>query len=200
MRIQICGPLVIDRAGDRLESLLPGRQGRVAFTYLVTQRHRQISRDELASALWGDGSAADVQQGLNPLLSEARARRSGADAIEGRSTVRLHLPSAWVDLEAALDAIHRAESAVAQQSWAKAWGPAQVAMFVAARVVLVGEEAPWIDDLRRRLDDVHLRALDCYAAAELGVGGVEAAAGAAPRVPDRLIALAPLQRAATATS
>jgi SARP family transcriptional regulator, regulator of embCAB operon len=190
VRIQICGPLVIDRAGDRLESLLPGRQGRVAFTYLVTQRHRQISRDELASALWPDGSAADVQQGLNPLLSKLR-KALGADAIEGRSTLRLHLPSAWVDLEAALDAIHRAESAVAQQSWVKAWGPAQVAMFVAARVVLVGEEAPWIDDLRRRLDDIHLRALDCYAAAELGIGGVELAGAA--RASRQLIALAPLR-------
>ena len=64
---------------------------------------------------------------LNPLLSKLR-RVFGADAVDGRSTIRLCLRNAWVDLEAAAEAIHRAESSVAQQDWPRAWGPALTAL------------------------------------------------------------------------
>ena len=42
-----------------------------------------------------------------------------------------------------------------------------------SRVVLClqGHDLPWIDDWRRRLDDVRLRGLECLAAARLGLGG-----------------------------
>jgi SARP family transcriptional regulator, regulator of embCAB operon len=52
VRIQITGPLTIERGGQRLDALLPGRQGRLLFAYLVVNRHRQVPRDELAEALW----------------------------------------------------------------------------------------------------------------------------------------------------
>ena len=42
VRIQICGPLAVERDGQRLDAGLPGRQGRLLFTYLVVNRHRQI--------------------------------------------------------------------------------------------------------------------------------------------------------------
>jgi DNA-binding SARP family transcriptional activator len=190
LRIQICGPLAIEREGERLEARLPGRQGRLAFTYLVAHRHRHVSRDELAEALWPDAALTALDTGLNPLVSKLR-RVLGADAIEGRTTLRLHLPQAWVDLEAAAEAIHRAESSVAQADWVRAWGPSQVALFVAERDVLAGEDTPWIDELRRQLADIRIRALDCYAAAELGIGGTELAGAA--RAGRQLVRLAPLR-------
>ncbi|MFI5042138.1 MAG: BTAD domain-containing putative transcriptional regulator [Acidimicrobiales bacterium] len=189
-RVQICGPVVIECDGQRLEGRLPGRQGRLAFTYLVAHRHRLITRDELAEALWPDAVRSSTDAGLNPLVSKLR-KVLGADAIDGRSTLRLRLPGAWVDLEAAAEAIHRAESSVAQGDWIRAWGPSQVALFVAERDVLAGEDAPWIDEIRRQLADVRVRALECYAAAELGVGGAELAG--ATRAARRLVDLAPLR-------
>src|ERR1700722_15357507 len=132
VRIQICGALAVECDGERLDARLPGRQGRLLFTYLVVNRHRRIPRDELAEALWREPDPAAVDARLNPLLSKLR-RVFGADAIDGRSALRLCLPSAWVDLEAAAEAIHRAESAVAQQDWARAWGPGLTALFVAER-------------------------------------------------------------------
>jgi SARP family transcriptional regulator, regulator of embCAB operon len=48
LRIQICGPLAIERDGQRLDEMLPGRQGRLLLTYLVVNRHRQVPRDEVA--------------------------------------------------------------------------------------------------------------------------------------------------------
>jgi DNA-binding SARP family transcriptional activator len=124
------------------------------------------------------------------VLSKLR-RALGHEAIERRSTLRLNLPDAWVDLEAAAEAIHRAESSIAQGHWVRAWGPSQLALFVAEREILTGEDAAWIDDLRHHLTDIHIRALECYAAAELGVGGAELAG--AVRAAQQLIRLAPLR-------
>ena len=149
---------------------LPGRQGRLLFTYLVVNRHRQIARDELAEALWRESDPATVDTRLNPLLSKLR-RVFGADAVPGRSTLRLCLPEASVDLESAVEAIHRAESAVAQHDWRRAWGPTLVALFVAERDFLPGEDAPWINEIRDQLTELRLRALECYAATELALAG-----------------------------
>ena len=172
MRIQVCGTLAVERDGQRLEGRLPGRQGRLLFTYLVVCRHRQVPRDELAEALWREPDPAAVDARLNPLLSKLR-RVFGPEAVDGRSTIRLCLPAAWVDIEAAVEAIHRAESSIAQEDWPRAWGPALTAMFVAERGFLAGEDAPWIDEIRHQLTEIRLRALECYAAAGLGLGGTE---------------------------
>jgi DNA-binding SARP family transcriptional activator len=100
----------------------PAARAQLLFTYLVVNRHHHVPRDGLAEALKREPDPAAVDTRLNPLLSKLR-RVFGADAVDGRSTIRLCLPEAWVDLEAAIEAIHRAESSVAQQGWARAWGP-----------------------------------------------------------------------------
>ena len=189
LRVQICGALAIERDGQRLDGMLPGRQGRLLFTYLVVNRHRQVPRDEVAEALWREPDPAAVDARLNPLLSKLR-RVFGADSLDGRSALRLCL-DAWVDLEAAAEAIHRAESSVALQEWARAWGPALTALFAAERGFLPGEDAPWIDETRHQLAELRLRALECYAAAALGLGGTELAA--AVRAGRQLTRLAPLR-------
>ena len=190
VRIQICGALAIECDGQRLDAGLPGHQGRLLFIYLVVNRHRYVSRDEVAEALWREPDPAVVDARLNPLLSKLR-RVLGADSVDGRSTIRLCLADAWVDLEAAAEAIHRAESSVARQEWARAWGPALTALLVAERDFLPGEDARWIDEIRHQLTELRLRALECYAAATLGLGGTELAA--AVRAGRQLTRLAPLR-------
>ena len=190
--IQICGPLAIERdrpAAGRTPARPPGPG---LFTYLIVNRHRQVPRDELAEALWREPDPAAIDARLNPLLSKLR-RVFGADAVDGRSTIRLCLPDAWVDLEAAAEAIHRAESSVAQRHWARAWGPALTALFVAERGLLPGEDAPWIDEIRHQLTKLRLRALECYAAAELGLGGTEGARQRESAAGQQLTRLAPLR-------
>ena len=66
-----------------------------------------------------------------------------------------------------------------------------MALFVARRDFLPGEDAPWIDDIRHQLTLLHLRALECYAATELGIAGAELAG--AIRAGRQLIRLAPLR-------
>ena len=96
-----------------------------------------------------------------------------------------------VDIEAAAEAIHRAESAVAQQEWARAWGPALTALFISERDFLAGSDAPWIDETRNQLTLLRIRALECYAAAGLGIAGTELAA--AIRASRQVVQLAPLR-------
>jgi SARP family transcriptional regulator, regulator of embCAB operon len=188
-RIQICGRLAVEIAGRSITELIPRRQGRLLFTYLVVNRHRPASRDELIEALWPGELPPDTDGALSTVMSRLR-RAVGATLLVGRGELRLDLPAdAWVDLEAAEEAIHRAEAAVAQGKWAAGWGPSLVALFVARRGLLRGEDAPWIEPLRRRLDDIHCSALECYTAAALGLGGSELHVG--ERTARELIARAP---------
>jgi len=165
-RIQLCGKLAVELDGVRVEERLPGRQGRLLFGFLVVNRNRVLARDELVEALWPDGRDG----GLAPVLSKLRR----VVPLDGLRVVLP--PDARVDVEAAADAVHRAESALAQDDPRRAWGPAQVAMFVAARPFLPGAEGEWVDDMRRRLADIHIRAVEAYAQAGLGIGGTELAA------------------------
>jgi DNA-binding SARP family transcriptional activator len=71
----------------------------------------------------------------------------------------------------ALEGAHRAESGIAEGRWAAAWGPAGIAYHVTTRPFLTELEAPWIDEWRRRLEEVRLRGLECFALAGLGLGG-----------------------------
>lgn len=170
--MQLCGKLVARVDGRRVDALLPGRQGRLAFAFLTLNRHRVVTRGALAEALWPIDQPALVDTALSALLSKLR-KALGASALDGRGDVRLVLPDAWVDVEAASEAIHRAEAAVARQSWADVWGPGRVALHVVRRDFLAGEDAPWIDEERRRLEDIELRALECVGESSLALGRSE---------------------------
>ena len=170
-RIQLCGRFAVEIDGSRIEGALPGRRGRVLFAYLVLNRGRPLPRDELLMAGWGADVPAEARSGLNVLLSKLR-HGLGADHLQGRTQLELLLPQGtFVDVEAALEGAHRAESAIAEGRWVQAWGPAGIAYHVATRPFLTGLVAPWIDQWRRRLEEVRLRGLECFAAASLGLGG-----------------------------
>jgi DNA-binding SARP family transcriptional activator len=175
-RIQLCGKLVVVLEGRRIEHALPSRQGRLLFAHLVVHRRRQASRSQLIEALWPGGAPAAAERALSALLSKLRTTL-GNDLVTGRDRPALALPAdAYVDLEAASDRLHAAESAVAMEDWHRAWAPARAALHTAERGFLTGEEAPWIDAVRHDLEDLRLRAHDAVAAVALGLGGPELAA------------------------
>jgi len=170
-RIQLCGRYVVDIDGSRIEDTLPGRKGRVLFAYLVLNRGRAVPRGDLLMAGWGEDAPPEAGNALSVLLSKMR-HGLGADRIRGRTEIELLIPQAtFVDVEAALEGAHRAESSIAQGRWVQAWGPAGIAYHVATRPFLPGLDASWIDEWRRRLEEVRLRGLECFAAAGLGLGG-----------------------------
>jgi SARP family transcriptional regulator, regulator of embCAB operon len=169
-RIQLCGRLVVELDGRRVEDALPGVKGRLLFAYLVLNRDRRMSRDELLTAVYGEEASPDQRPSLSVLFSKLRGV-IGQELLVGRSEIELVLPrDAFVDVEAAREALHRAESHVAAGEWAESWGPAGVAYHVARRPLLQGEDRPWLEEWRRRLEDVHLRGLECFAEARLRLG------------------------------
>jgi SARP family transcriptional regulator, regulator of embCAB operon len=78
--------------------------------------------------------------------------------------------------EAARHAVHRAEAAVAARDWPRAWSASQAALCTARRDFLAGEEAPWVLQWRSFLEQLEVRALECYTAASIGIGASELAA------------------------
>jgi SARP family transcriptional regulator, regulator of embCAB operon len=188
-RIQLCGRFVVRLGGDRIEDTLPGANGRILFAYLVLNRLRRVGRDELLQAVYGEEASHDHHPRLSVLLSKLRSA-VGAELLTGRSELELTLPAGtFVDVEAALEGLHRAESHVAAGEWAEAWGPAGIAYHVASRPLLQSHDRSWLDEWRRRLDDVRLRGLECFAAARLELGG--STLPQAEECGRRLIALAP---------
>jgi SARP family transcriptional regulator, regulator of embCAB operon len=190
-RIQLCGQTVIERDGDRLDNRLPGRQGRLLFAYLVVNRHRQTTRDQLVEVLWPGKPPSSSDVGLNALISKLR-KALGSGVLEGRPSLRLQLDKdAQVDVEVAGEAVHRAESQLALNEWKRAWGPSLVALFIAKREFLPGEEAAWIDMQRRQMAEIRIRALEAYAGAAFGTGGTELPA--AVRAAQQLVREVPLR-------
>jgi DNA-binding SARP family transcriptional activator len=170
-RIQLCGRLVVRLDGERVEDELPGAKGQLLFAYLVLNRRRRMARGELLDAVYGEQATRDHHPRLSVLLSKLR-RAVGPELVRGRAAIELMLPpAAFVDVEAALEALHRAETHVASREWVEAWGPSGVAFHVASRPLLEGHDASWLDEWRRRLEDVRVRGLECFAKARLGLGG-----------------------------
>jgi SARP family transcriptional regulator, regulator of embCAB operon len=189
VQLQICDTIAVEIAGTRREHDLPGQQGRHLLAFLVLNRAESLTRDAIIEALRGDAPPIACATSLNALVSKLR-RVLACRAENG--LLRLDTPpDTWVDLEAARDAIHRAESAIAQRDWARAWGAAQTALFTARRGFLPWDDAPWIDAVRAELSLLHQRSLGAYARAALGIGRTELAT--AERASRELVSRAPLR-------
>ncbi len=116
----------------------------------------------------------------------------GQERLEGRSGLRLVIPDdAWIDVEAAGAALHRAEAAQGRLEWQEVWVAARVARHIAVRPFVAGEDAPWIGERRRRLEGTYLRALGLVAHASLLIGGGEL--DTAERSARTLVQLAPFR-------
>jgi DNA-binding SARP family transcriptional activator len=75
-----------------------------------------------------------------------------------------------VDVEAAALAIDEAEGALRAGDCRTAWGHANVAVAIARRTFLPGDEGDWIDGQRRRLHEILVRGLDCLSELSLRNG------------------------------
>ena len=170
LRIYLMGELCMSGDGRLVRGgSLPGRQGRLAFAYLVDRRTHPVTRDELAEALWAGAVPSSYELGISAVISKLRAVLD--DAGIGRRALiaesgcyQLVLdPPAWIDAEAAVEAVHLAEGLLAASDPAAAYGHAVVACSILARPFLPGGEGAWIDRRREVLRTARLRALDCLA-------------------------------------
>jgi DNA-binding SARP family transcriptional activator len=175
---------------------LPGAQGRIAFAWLVDNRHRAAPREELATAIWGEALPAATGQAMRALLSKLRSV-VGRDSLPADGPLRLRLDDdANVDVEVAARAIHDAESGVVRQEWERAWIASQIAMNVTRRSFLTGHDGEWVEERRRQLGVLYIRALATLAAGALQLGETELLT--AERAARELVAAGPLSEGATA--
>jgi len=170
VRIWLTGSLSFEIRDVLVESSrFPGRQGRIAFAYLVCEHERPVTRGELIELLWPELPPRAYDVALSAVMSKLRALMSSAGL--GRpalktvaSGYRLNLPAAaWIDVDAAAEAVHEAEAALRAGRHEEAYGPAVVACAILRHSFLLGEDGAWIEDRRRRLLVLRLRALDCLA-------------------------------------
>jgi DNA-binding SARP family transcriptional activator len=103
---------------------------------------------------------------------------------------RLALPEgAWIDVDAAAKAVERAEAARAAGALDEARAQASTAAELARRVFLPGEEGSWVDEQRRDLRDILVRALECLRDTALADGEL----GDAVRYADEITELEPFR-------
>ncbi len=165
------------------EQRFPGRQGRLLFAYLVAEQGRPVPREELAEALWGEAPPATWEKALTVLMSKLRGvlAECGLDGATALTSAfgcyRLSLPdAAWVDVIAAADAVREAETALAESEIEHARAVALQASSLARPPFLPGEDGGWVDEKRRELEAIRLRAFNCLGEACLRSGDATEAA------------------------
>ena len=170
--IEVDGWVVIDERQFR------GKQGRLLFVYLVSERSHPVSKEELASVLWPEEQSEAWEAALSALISRLAALLS-SDVMDGQGVsfsrrfgqYQLTLPAdAWVDIEAETSALDRAEAAVRAGEARKALGPATVAVSIARRPLLPGVDGFWRESLQGKLERQLIRALDCLGEMQLAIG------------------------------
>lgn len=170
VRIYLTGEPCLLNAGVLIRAdRLPGRQGRLAFAFLMGERTRPVSRDELADVLWPDGpppaqgvALSAVVSKLRALLLEAAVDRHAIRAADG--CYRVELPAGtWIDTEVAHEAVHESEAALRSGAHTAAYAPAAVAAAILRRPFLPGGYGDWAERRRDGLRQLLVRALDVLA-------------------------------------
>jgi DNA-binding SARP family transcriptional activator/basic membrane lipoprotein Med (substrate-binding protein (PBP1-ABC) superfamily) len=156
------------------ERHFPGRQGRLLFAYLVAQYGRPVPRDELADVVWGDEPPATWDKALSVRVSKLR-RVLAECGVDGASALtaafgcyQLDLPEGtWVDVLAAESAAKEAEAFLETEEFESAVAAAALAESLTRSPFLPGDDGPWVEEKRRELADVRVRALSALAEASL---------------------------------
>jgi DNA-binding SARP family transcriptional activator len=185
IRIYLTGRITVE-ANEELavdERRFRGKQGRLVFAYLVSERNRSVPGDELARLLWLDKLAPTWELSLSALMSRLRRLLSseglkiaGVSLSSRASQYEMHLPAGtWVDLESCLTAVDLAEGALRTGEPQRIIGPATVAVNISRRPFLPGIEGEWVDSQRRKLERARLRGLDCLSKMWLARGEADLA-------------------------
>jgi DNA-binding SARP family transcriptional activator len=169
-RIQLCGRLSVEIDGAQLAGDLRGKQVPLLLAYLLLNRDRVVGREELIGALWPEKAPVSQDAALRTLLSRLRSAL-GAATVAGRDELVLDLPApVWIDLEAASLEVDHARRALERGDARGAWALAQVPLNIAARGLLPGSQASWLEPRRRDLEDIRLQALEVIGRAGLSLG------------------------------
>ena len=173
LRITLCGGLRIERDGVGIDRLIPGRQARELFAYLMVNRGRPTTRDELVEVLWPGKVPRSPEAGLNTVLARVR-RVLGREALIGRKQLSLALPKGtWVDLDEAREGADRARSLLREGLGLEAATVAAEAAALVSPPLLPEIEQIWVQIHREESEELARDLLDIGARAALRAGGAE---------------------------
>jgi len=175
LKVFLAGRIAVEAEGVVIdERRFPGRQGRLLFAYLVAEHGRPVPRDELADVLWGDAPPATWDKALSVLVSKLRGvlAEGGVDGASALTAAfgcyQLDLPKGtWVDVLAAESAAKEAEGFLEAGEPESATETAVLAESVTRIPFLPGDDGPWVEEKRRELAEVRVRALSALAEASL---------------------------------
>jgi DNA-binding SARP family transcriptional activator/EAL domain-containing protein (putative c-di-GMP-specific phosphodiesterase class I) len=189
--VRLLGRLSIERPGVPSATVFPGRRPELVFAYLAAEHHRDVSRDELADALWPQelpdawasalrGVVSDVRR----VISAGELGASGAGELLERTGIgyRLRLPAdAVLDLDEVRAGLANARERVAKDP-AGAAVVAAGAADLARLSFLPRHEGEWVDRVRGEIEGMLVEALELAARGYMRAGGTRAAAAAATRL------------------
>jgi pentatricopeptide repeat protein len=168
-RIRLCGELVVELEGRRVESLLEGRDARLALAHLAAQGSQPVERAELGDVLGlrrdDPAAGAALERALAELAGVLGERLVAEDAH-----VLVRLPAdAWIDVRAAEEAARAADDALEAGDPARAADEAQRALTLLDEPYLRAFDNPALRRRRREVDDLRSAALHRLASAALAL-------------------------------
>lgn len=168
LRIYLTGGVRIECTESLLDdSAFAFPHSRLSFAFLICERGRPVPATELARVVWDNAPPANAATLLRSVMQRLRrvmrhSTLAGNVQLLGTDPYTLKVPSdAWVDIEAAGDAIHQAEGELRATRPPGAFGPSAVAHHIARRPFLPGEHSAWVEAQRLRLRGILVRALEC---------------------------------------
>ena len=199
LRIALAGRVAVEVDGAGVDASGLGRLGRVALAYLVAERHRPVTRDELAEVLWGEDLPRSWETSLRGVAMRLRGLLGAAGLVPTEALTSAHgcwqlqLPDKTVvDVETVPLDLVRAEGALAGGRAAEARALAEGAATVAGRGFLPETSGAWVERRQGELRELHLHALETASGAAAAAGDW---AGALHRA-EEAVAAAPIRESA----
>lgn len=175
-----------------------GPLARVALAYLVLQRHRPVTRDELAESLWGERVPPTWRSALRGIISRLRIflKASGLDGtvltnVSGCYELRLTGPVV-VDVERAKEAVGEARIALGAGDAARARRAAECAVELCQGQFLAGSTGIWVEQQQDLCVELHVQALELLADAAASQGDAATALDAS----EQAVAIRPWRESA----
>jgi predicted ATPase/DNA-binding SARP family transcriptional activator len=189
----LTGATAVHIDGRAFPDPVPGPLGRIALAYLVLERARPVTRDELAEAMWGgQDPPATWPASLRGVIFRLRGSLdvvglAGSDVL--RSTLgcyRLHLPvEATVDVEEAGRLLHAARTALESGDACEARRAADESVAISSADFLPGASGAWVEIRQAQVRELHLQALDVLTEASTATADYDDAVAAAEEAIER---------------
>jgi DNA-binding SARP family transcriptional activator len=168
-------------ANDRAIDDWPNCKGKSIFKYLATHRGQPVPREVLMDLFWPNAEPDAARNNLNVAIYGLRKALGQADPdfsfVLFRQGCYAFNPELqiWVDAEAFVDSVHRAQAAEALGDADAAMAELRVAQSIYRCALLVDDRyEDWLIPQRQALQDSHLKALDRLAAHYFARGDLEA--------------------------